>query len=186
MFSVALLNIMPRRRAAFIFLNREKQQTSVQLLHFAAMADLIRRQSMEHLEVYDLDKILPKPSVDHQLPPPLPPPRQCHRRASLNVNSSRYQFLCSTKRTRTDPIYSATPMFTTIPSTPTSDRQLLGSSTRLRNVTPLLIKALELTNSSKEEQIFPEEEIDFQDEKKLPASSHSEKQSNGHRLEDDA
>ena len=148
------------------------------------MADLIRRHSMEHLEVYDLDKILPKPSVDHQLPPPLPPPRQCHRRASLNVNSSRYQFLCSTKRTRNDPIYSATPMFTTIPSTTTDHRPLLGSSTRLRNMKPLLIKALGLTNSSKEDHIIAEEEIDFQDEEKVPPRSNAERQSNGHTLEE--
>lgn len=148
------------------------------------MADLIRRQSMEHLDVYDLDKILPKPSVNHQLPPPLPPSRQCHRRASLNVNTSRYQFLCSTKRTRNDPIYSATPMFTTIPSTTTSpttaNRPLLGSSTRLRNMKPLLIKALGLTNSSKDDHIFAEEGIDFPDEKKVPTRS------NGHTLEEDA
>jgi hypothetical protein len=153
------------------------------------MADPIRRHSMEHLEVYDLDKILPRPSVDHQLPPPLPPPRQCHRRASLNVNTTRYQFLCSTKRTRNDPIYSATPMFTTIPSTtsPSADhRQLLGSSTRLRNMTPLLIKALGLTNSSKEDHILAEEEIDLHDEKEAPNnSSNTERQINGHILEGD-
>lgn len=102
------------------------------------MAHLIRRRSMERLELYDLDKF----STNYQLsPPPLPPPRipHNHRRPSMDPSWERYQFLCNMARSKTDPIYAATPMFTTIPSTSKEKphRQLLGSYIRLENVKPL-------------------------------------------------
>ena len=104
------------------------------------MASLIRRHSMERLELYDLDKLITIPTINHQLPPPLPPPRKCpQRRPSMNPIYERYKFLCNTTRNKTDPIYAATPMFTTIPqsSQEKSPRQLLGSYIRLENVKQL-------------------------------------------------
>ena len=100
------------------------------------MARLIRRHSMERLELYDLDNF----GNNQQLPPPLPPPRKTViRRPSMNPSLERYQFLCNMSRTKTDPIYAATPMFTTIPQTSQerSHRQLLGSFIRSENVKPV-------------------------------------------------
>lgn len=97
------------------------------------MARLIRRYSMERLELYDLDKLI-------TIPPPIPPARKCHeRRPSMNPTYERYKFLCNMTRSKTDPIYAATPMFTTIPqsSQENTSRQLLGSYIRLENVKPL-------------------------------------------------
>jgi len=104
------------------------------------MARRIRRHSMERLELYDLDKLITIPTINYQLPPPLPPPRKYQqRRPSMNPTFERYKFLCNMTRSETDPIYAATPMFTTIPqlSQVKSHRQLLGSYVRLENVTPL-------------------------------------------------
>jgi hypothetical protein len=95
---------------------------------------------MERLELYDLDKLITIPTINYQLPPPLPPPRKYQqRRPSMNPTFERYKFLCNMTRSETDPIYAATPMFTTIPqlSQVKSHRQLLGSYVRLENVTPL-------------------------------------------------
>ena len=76
------------------------------------MARLVRRYSMERLELYDLDKLI----TNYQLQSPVPPTRKCQdRRSSINPTYERYQFLCNMTRSRTDPIYAATPMFTTIP-----------------------------------------------------------------------
>lgn len=70
------------------------------------MSALIRRHSMEHLQLYDLDSMFNKDLSEH-----------FHRRPSIQVNNGeRYKFLCNSTRTRLDPIYAATPMFTTIPS----------------------------------------------------------------------
>ncbi|CAF1019711.1 unnamed protein product [Adineta ricciae] len=105
------------------------------------MTRLIRRRSMERLELYDLDKLATAPSTNCSLrASPLPPPRQTpQRRSSMNPAYERYKFLCNMSRSQTDPIYAATPMFTTIPqsSQDYSQRQLLGSSIRLENVRPL-------------------------------------------------
>lgn len=76
------------------------------------MAQLIRRRSMEHLELYDLDELKLNPSAP-ELRSICKHPH--HRRSSVNTTYDRYQFLCNTKRTQMDPIYAATPMFTTIP-----------------------------------------------------------------------
>ena len=100
------------------------------------MTRLIRRHSMERLELLDLDQY----GGNYQLPPPLPPPRKSHlRRPSMNPTVERYQFLCNTTRSRTDPIYAATPMFTTIPQSSQKKfpRQLLGAYVRPENVKPV-------------------------------------------------
>ena len=100
------------------------------------MARLIRRNSMERLELYDLDKLIP----NYQLQPSLPPThKRQDRRPSINPTFERYQFLCNMTRSKTDPIYAATPMFTTIPQSieEKTHRQLLGSLIRLENVKPL-------------------------------------------------
>jgi hypothetical protein len=57
----------------------------------------------------------------------------------MNPTFERYKFLCNMTRSETDPIYAATPMFTTIPQLPQakSPRQLLGSYVRLENIKPL-------------------------------------------------
>lgn len=102
------------------------------------MARLIRRRSMERLELYDLDQFVRN---NQQRPPPLPPPRNSlQRRASMNPSSERYQFLCNMTRYRTDPIYAATPMFTTIPHSSYQDshRHILGSYIRSENVKPIV------------------------------------------------
>ncbi|CAF2722040.1 unnamed protein product [Rotaria sp. Silwood2] len=92
------------------------------------MAHRIRRGSMEHLELYDLDKFTLL-SSNRQLRPPLPPPRKYRCRLPAKQTFERYRFLCDTKRLATDPIYAATPMFTIIPqSTPVKHpRRLLGA-----------------------------------------------------------
>jgi hypothetical protein len=98
------------------------------------MARLIRRHSMERLELYDLDKLI-------QLQPSLLPPtcKRQDRRPSINPTFERYQFLCNMTRSKTDPIYAATPMFTTIPQSleEKTHRQLLGSQVPLQNVKPI-------------------------------------------------
>lgn len=101
------------------------------------MARFIRRRSMERLELYDLDQYTRN---HYQSPPPLPPPRNpLQRRPSMNPSIERYQFLCNTTRNRTDPIYAATPMFTTIPHSSYQDshRHILGSYIRSENVKPI-------------------------------------------------
>ncbi|CAF1364677.1 unnamed protein product [Adineta steineri] len=125
------------------------------------MARLIRRQSMERLELYDLDKLLAIPSINFDLspPPPIPPPRKSHpRRASMNPTFERYQFLCNMTRNKTDPIYAATPMFTTIPQLyqEKTHRQLLGSYVRLENVKPLSPKII-VSPEPKSAEILEEE-----------------------------
>ena len=98
------------------------------------MTRLIRRRSMERLELYDLDQFV---RDNEQRPPPLPPPRNpLQRRSSMNPSAERYQFLCNMTRYRMDPIYAATPMFTTIPHSfyQDSHRHILGSYVRSENV----------------------------------------------------
>lgn len=102
------------------------------------MARFIRRRSMERLELYDLDQYTQN---QRECPPPLPPPRNplLQRRTSMNPTVERYQFLCNMTRNRTDPIYAATPMFTTIPHSSYQDshRHILGSYIRSENVKPI-------------------------------------------------
>ena len=101
------------------------------------MANRIRRNSMEHLQIYDLDKFI----FDQTSPPPLPPPRQHRNRLPPDYALERYHFLCDRNRHQTDPIYAATPMFTTIPQKkqPTYHRQLLGSRIPLDLIKPKLV-----------------------------------------------
>lgn len=99
------------------------------------MAERIRRNSMENLRLYDLDKITP----NYQLPPPLPPPRHHRPHIPLNHAFERYKFLCDMNRLQTDPIYAATPMFKTIPVSKhvKHRRQLLGTRIPATIVTPV-------------------------------------------------
>jgi len=147
------------------------------------MAHLIRRHSMERLELYDLDKFSTSQSNNYQLPPPLPLPRisyhhhhHHHRRTSINPTLERYQFLCNTSRSKTDPIYAATPMFTTIPqsSQEKPHRQLLGTYIRLENVKPLPLKTpispepkkIEIIKDKNKQQEEKKENEDNNDDKK--------------------
>ncbi|CAF1585199.1 unnamed protein product, partial [Adineta ricciae] len=133
------------------------------------MACRIRRTSMEHLEVYDLDKLHKiLSSRDHHKPPPIPPSREHRHRLPPQLTFQRYQFLCNMKRHKTDPIYAATPMFTTIPHSiyVRPRRQLLGSYIPAHVITPLNTKLNEsddmkspaLTNNSKEYENDDEKE----------------------------
>ena len=131
------------------------------------MARLIRRHSMERLELYDLDTFIPVPCVDRQLPPPLPPARAHWRRPSANATLERYQFLCNTTRTKTDPIYAATPMFTTIPPSPGTglvSRQLLGSHVRADNIHPIAVKSADRKVAPAKIDQLAEVEVDDNDE----------------------
>jgi len=140
------------------------------------MAERIRRDSMEHLELYDLDQITILKS-NKQIPPPLPPPREQQHHLPPNFAFERYQFLCDMTRNKEDPVYAATPMFKTIPhSTPVKHcRQLLGSRIPSKIVTPISItspmsptslkspepESARIDNDTKEEQ---EEESSDEDE----------------------
>ena len=126
---------------------------------------------MERLELYDLDKLVTTPWINGQLPPPLPPPRKTQfRRPSMNPSFERYQFLCNMSRSKTDPIYAATPMFTTIPQSihDKTHRQLLGTYIRLENVKPVeptIPKSPEpMTNETTEEREEEEEEEENDDD----------------------
>jgi hypothetical protein len=141
------------------------------------MAHLIRRRSMERLELYDLDKL----STNYQLPPPLPPPRipHYHRRLSMNPTLERYQFLCNMTRNKTDPIYAATPMFTTIPQTSKEKfhRQLLGSYIRLENVKPLT-PTIPKSPEPKQIEIIKDKNKQQEEEKENEDNNDDEKEEN--------
>jgi hypothetical protein len=103
------------------------------------MAQRILRRSMEHLELFDLDKLTIAPSI-YELPsPPLPAPRKHRPEHSTNSSSEYYKFLCDSTRCETDPVYAATPMFRTIPYSKhiKYHRQLLGSHLPADIVKPL-------------------------------------------------
>jgi len=108
------------------------------------MAHPIRRKSMEHLEVYDLDKL----TLNRSLPPPLPPPRKHRNPLPADFAFKRYQFLCDKKRHETDPVYAATPMFATIPQSDRIKRrrQLFGS-----RIPTEIIKSIPHTSSESTE-----------------------------------
>lgn len=74
------------------------------------MANRIRRHSMENLVLYDIDQLNSMKSS----PPPIPPPRKYRQHLPERFAFERYRFLCDMQRHLTDPIYAATPMFTTI------------------------------------------------------------------------
>ena len=67
----------------------------------------IRRHSMECLKLYDIDQM-------KFTPPAVPPPRKTRQHLPEDFAFERYRFLCDMDRHRTDPVYAATPMFTTI------------------------------------------------------------------------
>lgn len=103
------------------------------------MAHQRRRDSMEKLELFDLDAL----KSNQQLCPPLPLPRTHRRYLGKDVTFKRYQFLCDMKRNKNDPIYAATRFFSTIPqSTPVQNtRRLLGSHLPLYIIKPLPSKS---------------------------------------------
>ncbi|CAM2723808.1 unnamed protein product [Rotaria socialis] len=106
------------------------------------------RRSMEKLNIYD-SNTSPSISSKPQLPPPLPPPRKNRRHLYNGETFERYHFLCNMKRHRTDPIYAATPMFSTIPqSTPVKHtRTLLGAYIPSYIIKPLPIQSPMSTTS---------------------------------------
>jgi hypothetical protein len=125
------------------------------------MAQKIRRNSMEHLQLYDLDKLTILTS-NHQLPPPLPPPRKCQSHLPSDIAFERYQFLCDMTRHKTDPIYAKTPMFRTIPQSKPVEyhRRVLGTRFPPHIITPILTtspnseepESAETDNEEEEEQ----------------------------------
>ncbi|UJR14634.1 hypothetical protein I4U23_001628 [Adineta vaga] len=114
------------------------------------MAYRIRRESMEHLDLYDLDKINNIMSFrNRRLPPPIPAPRKHRRQLPTNVTFERYHFLCNMNRHKTDPIYAAVPMFKTLPPSIyiKPRRQLLGTYFPTNIIRPLKNKANKSTES---------------------------------------
>jgi hypothetical protein len=116
---------------------------------------------MELLELYDLDKLIP----NRQLPPPLPPPRQHRQHLPPAFASERYQFLCDMKRHKTDPVYAATPMFTTIPQSKhvQHQRRLLGShvpATIIKSVSPAFPNSPEPDSAEPDNATDKEEDSD--------------------------
>lgn len=132
------------------------------------MARRIRRKSMERLELYDLDHLYEIISpAHHRGPPPVPPPRQ--RRCRLSdpqANFERYQFLCDMKRHKTDPIYAATPMFSTIPQQTqrSSPRRLLGSYIRPEIITPLKKTTASESSDSEDGEASDKDEEEAEEE----------------------
>ncbi|CAF1149522.1 unnamed protein product [Rotaria sp. Silwood1] len=125
------------------------------------MSHLIRRHSMEHLELYDLDKFNIIPSKNYQLTSQLSSSsyKYQHRYSLIDSTHERYQFLCNIKRSKIDPIYAATPMFTTIPQSLNEEyyQQLNDSSSiHLDNVKPLS-RLSSKSNVSKTIKIIQEE-----------------------------
>lgn len=132
------------------------------------MAHRIRRNSMEHLRLYDLDKL----TLNSQLPPPLPRPLE-HRPDTFQ----RYHFLCDIARHKTDPVYAATPMFRTIPNSHLVKhrRQLFGTRLPKKIVTPI-----STPSTKSDEPLSPgqdnEEEKEQEDEEEEEESSEEEDQ----------
>jgi hypothetical protein len=103
---------------------------------------------MEQLELWDLDELtrvpsnyeLPRPSpIPLPRPPPIPPPRQNQRQILRNSSFDYYKFLCDPTRCEKDPVYDATPMFTTIPQSKhvKYHHHLLGCHFPANIVTPI-------------------------------------------------
>lgn len=74
----------------------------------------IRRHSMECLKLYDIDPMKSMSSPLSSSPPAIPPVRTIRQHLPEHFAFERYGFLCDMDRHRTDPVYAATPMFTTI------------------------------------------------------------------------
>ncbi|CAF0906000.1 unnamed protein product [Rotaria sordida] len=109
------------------------------------MSHIIRRHSMEHLELYDLDKL----KINYQLTSQLSPTcKDNHPYSLINSKHEHDQFLCNIKRNKIDPIYAATPMFTTIPQRLNEEncqQQLIDSSIHLENIKTLSCRSLKST-----------------------------------------
>ena len=93
------------------------------------MAHRIRRSSMERLQILDLDNLTTVSSLRSSLPPPLPPPRKLRCSPFVNPVVLHSQALYDHSRCQTDPVYAATPMFTTVPQLKPEKhlRHILGS-----------------------------------------------------------
>jgi hypothetical protein len=153
------------------------------------MAHQIRRYSMEHLELYDLDK----------LTPPIPPPRKSRCRLRTRSDFDRYEFLCDMNRLKTDPVYAATPMFRTIPQSSQikHSRQLLGSYLPAEIIKPVLRTSTEsesvtTNNDTEEEKEKSDEdadenldEADDEDEREQSSSSSSSNRSDSDDKEEE-
>jgi hypothetical protein len=123
---------------------------------------------MENLELYDLDKLTILTS-DRQLPPPLPSPRKHRRPLPPDYAFERYKFLCDMERHQTDPVYAATPMFTTIPQSKDLKyhRKILGShvpSKIIQPISPKSPKSAESDLDAEEEQGQEKEEEEEKEE----------------------
>jgi hypothetical protein len=142
------------------------------------MARLIRRPSMEHLKLYDLDIL----TINSSLPPPLPPPRKHQHHRPSNSTSERYQFLCNIERNKTDPIYAATPMFRIIPKSShvKHHRQLLGSY-----VPPRIIKPLAPTSLTSPEPKTPNIDNEAEEEEEQENSDEDDDRSTDNDDDDD-
>lgn len=163
------------------------------------MAHQIRRYSMEHLELYDLDKLTILSLANKQLTPPIPPPRKSRRRLPTSSNFERYQFLCDMNRQKTDPVYAATPMFRTIPQSSHIEhpRQLLGCYLPAEIIKPVLRTSTEsesvtTNNDTEEEKEKSDEdadenldEADDEDEREESSSSSSSKRSSSDDKEEE-
>jgi hypothetical protein len=143
------------------------------------MAQKIRRNSMEHLQLYDLDKLTILTS-NHQLPPPLPPPRKCQSHPPSDIAFERYQFLCDMTRHKTDPIYAKTPMFRTIPQSKPVEyhRRVLGTRFPPHIITPILTTSL---NSEEPESA----ETDNEEEEEQENADEDDKQDSDNDDDDD-
>ena len=141
------------------------------------MARRIRRNSMEHLQLYDLDEITRVPTP-YQLPPPLPPPRKLRHYGTTKPTFERYRFLCDAERHKTDPIYAATPMFTTIPQSSKhvhQRRQLLGSRIPSDIIKPVSSSTPKSTEPQTAETEDDKEEEDEEEEKEQEEEEEEEK-----------
>ncbi|CAF1590591.1 unnamed protein product [Rotaria sp. Silwood1] len=153
----------------------------------------IRRRSMEHLELYDLDKLILL-SSNHQLPPPppppLPPPRKYRRRLPASQAFERYSFLCDRQRHNTDPIYAATPMFTTISQSTSvkGPRRLLGTrlpSNIIKSVSSTSSKPLKSENTEENGDTKKEESSDDDDNRPNAIDDNSNKSDNDNDNDND-
>jgi len=151
------------------------------------MAQRIRRNSMENLQLYDLDK----PTIltsNHQAPPPLPPPRkyQCH--LPPDIAFKRYQFLCDMTRHERDPIYASTPMFRTIPQSKPVEyhRKVLGGYIPSNIITPISTTSSKSAESeSTETDNEAEEEQENADEDDKQDSDNDDDDDDDDNNEDD-
>ena len=90
-------------------------------------------------------------------------------------------------RAKIDPIYAATPMFTTIPQTvqEKSHRQLLGSHVRAENIKFLHDTASESESSEEVEEVEEEEKKENEDGKDQEETADNGNQFDSHSSDED-